>query len=50
MRVIHRTVLGLASVAAVLGGASSAQAANTSANVSSGTTSLHAEVKQRLAA
>jgi hypothetical protein len=48
MRVIHRTVLGLASVAAVLGGASTAHAANTSANVSSGTTSLHAEVKQRL--
>lgn len=48
MRVIHRSVLGFASVAAIVGFASSAHAANTSANVSMGTTSLHAEVKQRL--
>lgn len=49
MRVIHRSVLGLASVFAVLGVTTEdARAANTSANASVGTTSLHAEVKERL--
>lgn len=48
MRVIHRSVLGVLSVLAVVGFAPGAEAANTTANVSSGTTSLHAEVKQRL--